>query len=134
MTSVVADTHALVWYIIQPSRLSDAATLALDNAIAAGTPIYLSTISIVEICYLTERGRLTETVLQRLIETMELPNAPVVTVALDLTVALAMQQIDRTTVPEMPDRIIAATALHLNLPLVTRDQRIQALKTISTVW
>jgi predicted nucleic acid-binding protein len=27
----------------------------------------------------------------------------------------------------MPDRIIAVTALHLNLPLVTRDQRMQIL-------
>ncbi|MCU0550079.1 MAG: type II toxin-antitoxin system VapC family toxin [Leptolyngbya sp. Prado105] len=134
MTSVVADTHALVWYIIQPNRLSNAAALALDNAIGAGNPIYLSAISIVEICYLTERGRLPETVLQRLIETMALPNAPVVTMALDSAIALAIQQIDRTTVPEMPDRIIAATALHLNLPLVTRDQRIQALKTLTTVW
>jgi len=33
----------------------------------------------------------------------------------------------------MPDRIIAATALHLGLPLVTRDQRIAAAG-IKTVW
>jgi len=32
----------------------------------------------------------------------------------------------RDLVPEMPDRIIAATALHLGLPLVTRDRRLQA--------
>jgi predicted nucleic acid-binding protein len=29
---------------------------------------------------------------------------------------------DRATVPEMPDRIIAATALHLGCPLVTSQQ------------
>jgi predicted nucleic acid-binding protein len=33
----------------------------------------------------------------------------------------------------MPDRIIAATALHLGLPLVTRDLRIQA-SGIPTIW
>jgi predicted nucleic acid-binding protein len=33
----------------------------------------------------------------------------------------------------MPDRIIAATALHLGLPLVTRDARIVA-SGINTVW
>jgi PIN domain nuclease of toxin-antitoxin system len=37
-------------------------------------------------------------------------------------------------VPEMPDRIIAATALHLNCPLVTRDHKIRAFKDIITIW
>jgi predicted nucleic acid-binding protein len=33
----------------------------------------------------------------------------------------------------MPDRIIAATALNLGLPLVTRDRRLQAAG-IQTIW
>jgi predicted nucleic acid-binding protein len=33
----------------------------------------------------------------------------------------------------MPDRIIAATALHLDFPLVTHDQRIQT-SGIKTIW
>ncbi len=33
----------------------------------------------------------------------------------------------------MPDRIIAATALHLGLPLVTRDHRIRA-SSVTTIW
>jgi predicted nucleic acid-binding protein len=37
-------------------------------------------------------------------------------------------------VPDMPDRIIAATALSLSLPLVTRDAKIQAVTTIQTIW
>ena len=40
----------------------------------------------------------------------------------------------RATVPEMPDRIIAATALHLNAPLITRDHKIQALQNVQTLW
>jgi predicted nucleic acid-binding protein len=34
----------------------------------------------------------------------------------------------------MPDRIIAATAFYLGIPLVTRDLRIQALTNIQTIW
>ena len=37
-------------------------------------------------------------------------------------------------VPEMPDRIIAATAQSLGLPLVTRDCRIQNLSALVTIW
>lgn len=40
----------------------------------------------------------------------------------------------RSTVPEMPDRIIAATALYLHIPLITKDHKIQALQSIQTIW
>ena len=43
-----------------------------------------------------------------------------------------MSQIPRDVVPDMPDRIIAATALSNSLPLVTRDLKIRALTTIQT--
>jgi predicted nucleic acid-binding protein len=33
----------------------------------------------------------------------------------------------------MPDRIIGATALHLGIPLVTRDRRLQSAG-IETIW
>jgi predicted nucleic acid-binding protein len=51
----------------------------------------------------------------------------------DAGVADALPNIPRDVVPDMPDRIIAATALHLGLPLVTRDRRLQAAG-IQTIW
>jgi len=45
-----------------------------------------------------------------------------------------MQKIPRETVPKMCDRIIAATALYLGLPLVTKDHRIRNLDVIQTIW
>ena len=45
----------------------------------------------------------------------------------------SIQKVSRDIIPDMPDRIIAATALHLDLPLVTRDQKIQAAG-ITTIW
>lgn len=45
----------------------------------------------------------------------------------------AIANIPREIVPEMPDRIIAATALYLNIPLVTKDSKIQAAN-IQTIW
>jgi PIN domain nuclease of toxin-antitoxin system len=37
-------------------------------------------------------------------------------------------------VPDMPDRIIAATALLLGLPLLARDRRIGQLTSIHSLW
>jgi predicted nucleic acid-binding protein len=45
----------------------------------------------------------------------------------------AMARVPRDQVPDLPDRIIAATALHLGVPLVTRDRQITA-SGIATIW
>jgi PIN domain nuclease of toxin-antitoxin system len=132
--AVVADTHTIIWYITEPNKLSNDASTALDKAINDGNFIYLSAISLVEICYLVEKGKLPAIVLQRLTEVLTEPEAEIAIVPLDLAIGLTIQNLDRDTVPDMPDRIIAATAYHLKLPLITRDRKIQALQNIQTIW
>ncbi|MEH1793453.1 type II toxin-antitoxin system VapC family toxin [Nostoc sp.] len=134
MTSVVADTHTLVWYIFDLQRLSEAALTALEQAVNTGNPIYVSAITVIEIAYLVEKGRFAEEVLTRILNALDDPNVGIVLVPLDRNVSGAIRQIDRVTVPDMPDRIIAATAFYLRIPLVTRDLRIRALTTIKTIW
>ena len=46
---------------------------------------------------------------------------------------VVVARIPRSQVPELPDRIIAATALHLDVPLVTRDHTIQGAP-VQTIW
>jgi PIN domain nuclease of toxin-antitoxin system len=134
MPSVVADTHTLIWYIFELPRLSEASLTALEQAANEGNFIYFSAITIVEISYLIERGRLAGEVLTRVLNAADDPNVGILLAPLDRNISATIQQIDRATVPDMPDRIIAATALSLNLPLVTRDGKIQALTTIQTIW
>jgi PIN domain nuclease of toxin-antitoxin system len=134
MTSVVADTHALIWYIFDTDRLSAAALTVLEQTVNAGNPIYISAISVVEIAYLVEKRRFTEEVLTRIINALDDPNVGIVLVPVDRNISGSIRQIDRVTVPDMPDRIIAATAFSLGIPLVTRDLQIQALTAIQTIW
>jgi PIN domain nuclease of toxin-antitoxin system len=133
MSAIVADTHALIWYFLEPDKLSEAAVTVLDQAVSSGDPIYLSTISLVEVCYLVEKRRLPEFAFEHLSDSLDGAGGQVVAVSLDLAIARAVAQIPRKIVPDMPDRIIAATALHLNLPLVTHDRKIQAAQ-ITTIW
>jgi PIN domain nuclease of toxin-antitoxin system len=57
MAAVLADTHAILWYLTADARISRAVTAALDQATTAGDPIFVSAITMVEIQYLVERGR-----------------------------------------------------------------------------
>ena len=56
-----------------------------------------------------------------------------VEVPLDRYVAQALNHVARTEVPDMPDRIIAATALYLGIPLISRDGRIET-SSLTTIW
>jgi predicted nucleic acid-binding protein len=69
----------------------------------------------------------------RLTDLLDDPESGLVLAPLDRGTADAVARIDRGSVPDMPDRIIAATALHLRLPLVTRDRKIRAAS-LETIW
>ena len=133
MSAVVADTHAALWYLLNSQRLSPNAGAVLDAAIQDGDPIYVASVSLVEVVYLVEKGRLPEVALERLNNALADPASGFVTAPLDLAVAQALRRIPRDVVPDMPDRIITATALRLGLPLVTRDPDIQKTD-LKTIW
>lgn len=134
MTAVVADTHIVIWYLRDADRLSEQAAITLDSTLQAGDPIYIAAISLVEVTYLVERGRIPLEAFDLLVEQLTDASSALIVVPLDLAIAQTLRQIPRDIVPEMPDRIIAATAQHLNLPLITRDLRIRALTTIQIIW
>ena len=134
MTSVVADTHALIWYLCDSDKLSTPALKALDRATDTGNLIYISAISLVEIVYLVEKNRLPKEVLSRIVNALDSPNIGIALAALDRNISEKIKQIDRATVPDMPDRIIAATALSLDIPLVSCDGKIQNLTSVSIIW
>ncbi len=131
--SAVLDTHTALWYLEDSKELSSVARTTIEDAIRAARDVYVSAISLAETIYLVERGRVPITALQRLQGALRDPASGLFVASVDTDVADALHQIPRDIVPDMPDRIIAATALHLRLPLITRDQRIQAAS-IKTIW
>lgn len=125
MSAVVADTHVIVWYLTSPEKLSPAAIAALDAADESGEPIYIASISLIEIVYLIEKGRLPEIVFARLLEELARPDSSLSLVPLDLELVQTLRHIAREEEPEMPDRIIAGTAMHLGVPLIPKDHVIR---------
>ena len=132
--AIVADTQSVVWYLFVPQNLTFAAATAMQTTVTAGYPICVASISLVEVTYLVEKGKLRGDALIVMRKELLALNSDFELVPLDFDVAKALEHIPRGIVPDMPDRIIAATALHLNLPLVTSDHKIQAATQIQTVW
>jgi len=133
MAGLVVDTHALLWYLLGSPRLSTRARSEMDAALAAGDAMRVAAVTLVEVTYLVEKGRLPEVARTRLHDLLDDPGSGVIVAPLDRQIADAVARVDRNQVPDMPDRIIAATALHLGLPLVSRDGKIRT-SVIQTVW
>lgn len=133
MTGAVLDTHAVVWYLVASTKLPPTVSAFVDSASQNGDPLYVSVISVLETVYLVEKGKLPHAALDQLVETLSDPDADLVCVPFTMAVTLAARLIPRDRVPDMPDRIIAATAVHLGVPLITRDRRIVAAG-IQTIW
>jgi len=133
MDDIVIDTHAAIWYFTDPTQLSKPAETAIDNAEANGT-IFVSSITIVELIYLIEKGKIPQDVLNLLRNALDDSTTAFRLIEMSREISDEVENIPRPTVPDMPDRIISATALHLNLPLVTKDSNVQKLSNIQAIW
>jgi PIN domain nuclease of toxin-antitoxin system len=130
---LVVDTHSAVWFLQRDARLSRPARESIRNALAGGHSIHVPSISLVELVYLVDKGRIPARVADGVDQVLRDPASGFRLVPLDLRVAEATRRIPREIVPDLPDRVIAATALALEFPLVTRDGKIRSAN-IQTIW
>ncbi len=133
MVAGVADTHTALWHLFDDPRLSSAARKFIDNAAADHRKIALSTISLAEIVYLVEKNRLPGSAYADLRNALSNPNHVLEEAPFTAEIVEAMRQVSRKAVPDMPDRIVAATAVYFSVPVISRDARICA-SSVDTVW
>lgn len=127
------DTHAWVWFVAEPRRLSPRARRHIDRELRGG-PLMVSSMSVWEVAMLSERGRLALTigVADWVAHCEALPFLSFVPVS--NRIALESVRLPGLPSADPADRIIVATALGLGATLVTADRRIHSYSRVRTVW
>ncbi|HQU37909.1 MAG TPA: type II toxin-antitoxin system VapC family toxin [Anaerolineales bacterium] len=133
MIRAVADTHTVIWYLFEDERLSRTAKEFMDDAAQDGEQIGISAISLTEIVYLVEKAKINPETLERLLQSIEAGSAALVEIPVTGKIAIRTRDVPRDAVPDMPDRIIAATGLELTVPIISRDGKIKA-SGLKTIW
>ena len=125
----VTDTHSLVWYFLEDSRLSVNALQAIDGTLSNGE-IIVPTVVLAEIMFISRKGRIPIS-FQETVERIEkYENFTIVSLDMDILVAADGLE----TELEMHDKLIVATAIIHRASLITRDTQIRNSRIVRTVW
>jgi PIN domain nuclease of toxin-antitoxin system len=129
----VTDTHALIWAIDGTrKRLGKHARRLFDKADAGECAIYVPAHALVELGEACQSNRVT----------LDLPFEEWARAAFasgkyheaQLTAEIVYAAQRLYSIPERGDRLIAATAVVLDLPLITRDPEIQKAAGVECIW
>lgn len=128
--NLVLDTHAWIWLVTGSASLS----LAARDAVADADVMFVPAICLWELGMLVDKGRVqVPHGLRAFFDASLIPGRMEVA---PITPSIAARTVEfRNALHGDPaDRLIAATALELGLPLVTRDQRLSELQGLNTIW
>lgn len=121
----VTDTHSLVWHMTDDPKLTSEAKDIFQRTDRFEEQVFIPCIAFFELVYLTEKKRIAadfDRFLQLVLSSDNYRVEP-----LCLPIIEKSSQIPRESVADPWDRLIAATSLHLNLPLITRDKSLRRI-------
>jgi PIN domain nuclease of toxin-antitoxin system len=128
---ILLDTHALLWWALDPEHLSKPAVDVLRRMEQQGG--YASSISIWELGIKVQRGALELPISVDELATRLEHGGVVELVAVDTTTWLRTLSLDWSH-RDPADRVIVATALMRQVPVLTKDRRLHEFAGIECVW
>ena len=132
MNDILADTHAVLWSLFDPAKLSATALQALTDTQSAGGRILVSTITLIEVKYLVEKRKIVPAMLAGLWATITDPNEPLATVPLTEDVARALDKIPAVLFPicqtasSRPPITAAPSRIHVSSFQASPNYRIES--------
>lgn len=128
---IVLDTHVLLWWALDPDQLSEGARQACEQMEREGG--FASSISIWELGVKVQRGKLelglsVDELARRLAQSGVVELVPVDTKTWLQSLALPWAHRDPA------DRVIVATALQRDVPVLTKDAAIRDFHGVRSIW
>lgn len=127
---IVLDTHAWLWWVADPARISQPARTAIEHADAVG----VCTISCWEVAMLARSGRIRLDRDTRLWIRQALAAERIAALPLTAEIAVSAALLPSDFPGDPADRIIYATAAGHGVPLITKDERISSFDTGRALW
>lgn len=127
----VTDTHSLVWHMTSDSKLSPKAKKIFQKVDNFHDCIFIPCIVFFELLYLVEKKRIVGDFDSFLVIVSSSKNYNVE--PLCLPIIQTTKTIPREKVADPWDRLIAATSMHLSLPLITRDEALRDIG-LEVIW
>lgn len=127
---MVLDTHAWIWWVSDPAKLSQAARRAIE----AARTLRISAISCWEFARLVSKGRISvdRGPLEWMRQALAQPRVELIPVTPEVAVTAA--QLGESFPGDPADRLIVATAIQEGVGLVTKDDRLRRIQSLDTVW
>ena len=125
----VPDTHSLVWYFTEDSRLSSKALQVFERTLEEGR-IIIPVVVLAEIMFIAKKGRITLTFDETLKKIEEYDNFDIA--PLDTEILREANKIELNM--EMHDKLIVATALYFAAAVITKDDEIKESGLCKTIW
>lgn len=126
----LADTVAIVRHLRRHPALGREAAKILHEADQGLHTIYISAITLMEVLYLSEAGRIDLPLTELTVAVSRSRNYKVLPVDSDVTLAA----VGIGDVPDLHDRIVVASARYLGVPILTGDKVIAASEHAQTLW
>ena len=125
----VTDTHSIIWYFTEDSRLSKKALEVFERTIDKGI-IIIPSVVLAEIMFIAKKGKVSLSFEETLKKIEEYENFDIAPLDIDILKVADKIKVDL----EMHDRLIVATSLYFKSPLITKDQQIKKAGIVTTVW
>ena len=130
----VTDTHSLLWYanLRTHSKLGRDALLHFQRVDRREAVVYVPALVLAEVGELAHLGRITLGL--PFSDWMDGVFSNACILSQPLTHAIVRTAHNLFAIPERGDRLIAATAVALDVPLITRDPEIAACANVTLLW
>ncbi|MDL2123883.1 MAG: PIN domain-containing protein [Deltaproteobacteria bacterium] len=125
----LADTVTVIRHFSETGKIGKRAFEIINGIERGEHHCYVSTISLVEILYLSEKKRIDISLEKTLEKIKGSENYSVI--SLTAQIDKIAESID---FPEIFDRLIISTAKYLKIPVLTSDKKISSANFIETVW